>query len=141
MNRRHFQLLGVVIGSFLFAAAPARANFFFVTSAADADNGHCFPIGGCTLRDAINAANADGQTENIVFVIDATITLGSTLPAITAPDVTIDSNGFAVTVSGNNSVQVMRVNSGVTLTLQGLTIASGAASGQGGGIYDFQGIL
>src|SRR2546421_11803789 len=140
MNRRHFLLLGVVIGSFLFAAAPARANFFFVTSAADADNGHCFPIGGCTLRDAINAANADGQTENIVFVIDATITLGSTLPAITAPDVTIDSNGFAVSVSGNNSVQVMRVNSGVTLTLMSLTIANGKGSDCGGGQNSGRGV-
>ena len=71
----------------------------------------------------------------IAFSVSGTITLGSTLPAIN-DDVEIDGGGHSITISGNG-VQVMRVNSGKTLTLHNLTIANGHAGPglQGGGVY------
>src|SRR3989304_9170803 len=92
--------------------------------------------GPCTLREAIinvNNNNQSGSTDcvggsgadTIDFTVIGTITLGSTLPNITDPDgLTIDG-GDAITVSGNNAVQVLIVNAGAELTLIKLTVANG----------------
>jgi CSLREA domain-containing protein len=87
--------------------------------------------GLCSLREAITNANDNAQTypecaagsgaNAITFSVSGTITLGSTLPAIN-DDVTIDGGGQSITVSGNNSVRVMFVNNGKTLTLHNLTL-------------------
>jgi uncharacterized repeat protein (TIGR01451 family) len=91
---------------------------------------------GCTLRGAINATNANPGADTIVFAgANLNITLNSVLPFIN-DDVTIDGAGHAITVSGNNSDRVLVVNSGKTLNLNVLTIANGAAAGDGGGIYN-----
>ncbi len=76
----------------------------------------------CTLREAINNANAGSDTTSgdclvssaITFSVSGTITLGSTLPAI-ASDVTIDGIGQSIIVDGANLYQVMVVNSGASL--------------------------
>jgi CSLREA domain-containing protein len=118
---------------------------FTVNSNADTDDGSCDLLGSgignqdCTLREAINAANAHSGADTITFasgLSGATITLGSTLPAI-SDELTVDGSSLAspITISGNNSVQVMSVNSGKILTIHTLTIANGKAS-NGGGIYN-----
>jgi hypothetical protein len=69
----------------------------------------------------------------------ATITVTST-KTISA-DTTIDG-GSLITISGGNSVGVFAVNTGVTFTVQNLTIANGnAQNGAGGGIDNENGTL
>ncbi len=82
-----------------------------------------------------NTAGSKIQFDKTVFASPQTITLSSTLVlSETAGPEVIDGPGAKrVTVSGNNSVEVFSVVSGVTATLTGLTISSGLAS-QGGGL-------
>ena len=70
---------------------PAEASTLTVTSAADAGDGVCGA--SCTLRDAMNAANADPAPSRIEFAIGtgpATIRLLAPLPALETPGTTID---------------------------------------------------
>ena len=100
--------------------------------------------GAGSLRQAIIDANSNsGIADTITFDVSSpiTVTLSSTLPPITDPaGLTIDGTGQTITISGNNSVQVMRVNIGAKLTLEHLTVINGRADG-GGGIYNNQGTL
>ena len=54
---------GVVVLALLFGlvltAKPAHAKTFTVTNIADPGDGICSQRGGCTLREAINAANSN----------------------------------------------------------------------------------
>jgi len=114
-------------------ATPCRAAGTTITVDSTNDPGGS---GECALRDAITAANtsanvgacngAGGGPFTIQFSADlagGTITLGSTLPAITSgTDLTITGpnplSSAGITISGNNSVQIMEINSGATVTLQ-----------------------
>jgi hypothetical protein len=58
-----------------------------------------------------------------------------------AADTTIDGSEQDVTISGNDAVQVLTVNPGVTLTLNRLSIAHGYADGDAGGIYSERGTV
>jgi CSLREA domain-containing protein len=122
---------------------------FTVNTADDHDDGVC-STSDCTLREAINAANALSGADTITFQIPmmtgctaanvCTITLGAlgTLPAID-DDVTIagSANSAAITVSGNNSVRVLTVNSDNILNLESMTIANGRCTDcLGGGIHN-----
>jgi hypothetical protein len=114
-----------------------------VTSTADTDQD-----GFLTVREAIAQANNDafgGQSDTIVFddsLGRATITLtGGPLTLSGAnPDVaeTMDGSG-RITLSGNNSSQVLIINSGVHASITGLTITAG--QGYFGGGVDNQGTL
>ncbi|HEY8158460.1 MAG TPA: PxKF domain-containing protein [Methylobacter sp.] len=149
-----FVVLKLLLGALLLAAlggSPARAanlsvNTLSATHTAD---------GLCTLSEAIINANEDSDTtsgdcaagsgaDTITFRVSGTITLDNTLPNITDVDgLSIDGNGQNVTVSGNNAVQVMRVEAGATLKLLHLTVANGfltfppfPGNSDGGGIYN-----
>ncbi|MGH3584499.1 MAG: CSLREA domain-containing protein, partial [Mycobacterium sp.] len=81
----------IVFLALLVATAPAAAAIFTVNSTADTDDGVC-NAANCTLREAINAANAAAGTDTIRFSIGSgakTIALLSELPVIFDP-VTID---------------------------------------------------
>jgi uncharacterized repeat protein (TIGR02543 family) len=95
--------------------------------------------GAGSLREAIENANIDTDADTITFAVSGTITLFSTLPNI-AGDVTIDGAGQNITVSGNDAVRVMTVNSWATLTVENLTIANGGGN-YGGAFYNDGGIL
>ena len=129
----------------MMVASPARADTTFtVKSSADTDGTTC-GASDCTLRQAINAANAAPGNDTIVFDLGqtATITLGSTLPKITdAGGLTIDGQSASITISGNQAVRVFGVSSGA-LTLNNLTVADGVSSGgaNGGGIYNLSGTI
>ena len=79
---------GLLLFAFLAVFAPAaRAATYTVNSTADTDDGVCNSA-NCTLREAINAANANPGTDTIRFVIGTgpkSITLLSVLPTITDP--------------------------------------------------------
>lgn len=76
------------------AALDSGAQTFVVNSALDTDDGNCTAaVGGCTLREAINASNARVGGDTIAFNIPGggvhVISPTSALPTITDP-VTID---------------------------------------------------
>jgi fibronectin-binding autotransporter adhesin len=107
---------------------------------------------GTSLRDAIVRANADapaGISDTIVFassLAGATITLAQgqlelSGHAAGGGTITIDGSSLAspLTISGNNTSRVFRVDSGVPAILNDLVIAGGNSSGSpdsvhGGGI-------
>ena len=87
-----------------------------------------------SLRGEIAAAPA---TYTIVFNVDCTsatpITLGSTITL--TKNLAIDSTGHTIVVDGGGAHTVFIVNSGVTATLNNLTIKNGHG-GSGGGILN-----
>ena len=128
---------------------------FEVNSILDTDDGACAPIGtgnGCTLREAINAANADAGAETItfdptVFASQKTISLPAALAAINS-DVTIQGPGANLltvknTAAASATSRVFLINSGVTVTISGLTISGGnvTTGNLGGGIYNTGAVL
>ncbi len=88
------------------------------------------------LVEVITAAPA-GDT--VTFSCSGTIILNTTLTL--DKNLTIDGSGQMVTISGGNLVRVFDVNSGVTVTLDNLTLADGWVSGDSGGGIDNQGNL
>jgi hypothetical protein len=105
--------------------------------------------GLCSLREAIFNADDDAATYsdcaagtgNDTIEFDnalgaATITLGSTLPAINDPDGLSINGGSYLTVDGAGLYQVFYINAGAALTLDGLTVSNGfAANGSGARNY------
>jgi CSLREA domain-containing protein len=126
---------------------------FVVNTSADTDDGFCDLLGqgsgnqDCTLREAINAANAVSGTDTITFdsaLSGATIHLASTL--VISNDLTIDGSSLAsrITLSGdsdNNGIGDVRVFSTSspdifdrTITMDSIILAKGYVVGEGGGL-------
>jgi hypothetical protein len=138
-----------------YVSSPAWAADITVTTKAGGGG----TAGNCSLRQAIKAANtctgaddcaAGSATERdaILFSLgeQATIKLGSTLPTITDDaGLTINGQQAKITISGNDSVQVLVVGSGAKLNLNRLTVADGISvfdgmgGGDGGGLRSFEG--
>jgi len=106
-------------------------------------NGVCATAGGvCTLRAAIQEANALTACSPMTITITATgtIALGSILPSIARSNLTITGPGAnQLTVSGNNAVQVLQINAATSnITLSGLTVANGRVTNSpGAGLVNF----
>ena len=99
--------------------------------------------GGGSLRAAITVANANPGADKITFSVSGTITLGSSLPDIT-DHLTIDGSGQSITISGNDRYRVLQMNSGVSLSLNRLSIINGYDSGdygKGAGVLNNGGSL
>src|SRR5687768_16302714 len=120
--RRIIRIAGVLAAVvFLFgglAVTKARAATYLVNDLGDAadilpGDGICDASaaagGQCTLRAAIQEAENPGGDE-IHFTLTGTINLGSPLPMITAPGLTINGPGAnALTVSGNNTFRLLNI--------------------------------
>ena len=111
---------------------------FTVTTTADHDDGTC-DAADCTLREAINAANARAGEDAILFApgVTGTIQLASALPAL-SENVEIQGPGAdLLTVRRNTggTYRIFTVNAGIAVSFSGLTIANGNAS-LGGGILN-----
>jgi Bacterial Ig-like domain (group 3) len=109
---------------------------FSVTSAADGGSAG-------TLRWAVAQANAASTPSAIAIELGrspATITLTLGQLELTNPSepVTIYNvaNDGPVTISGGGENRVFEIDSGVSATISGLTLAGGSTSGNGGGIYN-----
>ena len=136
----------VAMAGLLVGHGPASAQSTPNTITVDTAEDESTDDGDCSLREAIESANADsGQVDGcaagsgedeIVFDVgpSATITLGSQLPQITDADgLSIDGENASITISGNDAVRVFHVNLGAKLALARLTVADGFTIGNGSG--------
>ena len=137
-------------GAFTFCAAiavqtqgqVAFANLYLVNTTSDAvvlgacQNGDP----GCSLRDAIQTANAHPGPDGIVFDLPAgsVINLTTALPDIT-DSVNINGPGAdKLTINGNSAFRIFNVTTSGTVNLSGMTLENGTASNDnGGGIQNF----
>jgi CSLREA domain-containing protein len=120
---------------------------FIANTTEDTDDGLCdFYVGGksdCTLREAINHANARSGADTITFdsiLSGTTITIGSALPTLNG-DVIIDGSAptMPVTIDGDGTYRPFLVGS-FTVTLKRLVIIDGMSS-FGGAIFNDGGDL
>lgn len=145
MLKRIFLLL---IFSFVFlSAGTARAASFTVNNNADtfdaaAGNGICADsIGNCTLRAAVDEANAFAGNDTINFaasLMNATITLTTGIQiTVNGAGGTLQINGLGankLTVDGGvGSNRIFLTVGAATLTITGLTMQNGRVVGQDGG--------
>ena len=93
---------------------------------------------GCTLYDAIIAANTDSESGRCpagrgadLIRLTEDITLDRELPAITT-SIAIEGNGNEI--SGDNSYRILEVD-GATVDIHNLTLADGHSGTDGGAIY------
>ena len=111
-----------------------------VTTLADGDHPLACTFTLCTLRDAINTANAYPDTQarviNFHAGVSGTVALTGTLPSITTHNVVLSGANNTITVSGENLYRVLTVNASASLTLQKITIANGYSTFSGGAIYN-----
>lgn len=110
--------LSVLAGSFGLVAHAQAATTISVTTC---DESH--------LDQALASANS-GDT--ITFGCSGDIALTQTLTI--TKNLTLDGSGQTVTLDGQSQVQVLGVNSGVSFTLNALTIAHGSTYLGGGGL-------
>jgi hypothetical protein len=134
MRRRLATGAGVTAGAtFVIGGVAHAACTCTVNSLADPT-----AVGRTTLRDALTSANENpGSTVTFASGLSGTISLGSALPSIYYPTTISGPGADRIAVSGNNSVQVFDVypdDYGSPVTISGLTITHGNASGRGGGI-------
>lgn len=101
MIRRMLTLAACATALLLTAPLSAQADTFLVDDAGTGSAGTCDTgtPADCTLRDAIDAANANSGADQIDF-LPLAIELDDPLPAVTDP-VAVDAFGVAVTVSGS----------------------------------------
>jgi hypothetical protein len=117
----------------LAGAAPYIVNSDADPIVGTASNCSAGNANTCTLRDAIARAGSGGT---IAFQSDMAVSLVSGQTLTLSDDVTIDGDGHAVTVSGNDVVTVFTIGSGANVAIKHLTIANGYDHAKGGGIYN-----
>ncbi len=98
---------------------------FVVTTLADSGAG--------SLRAAITNANASVSGGAITFSVTGTINLLSALPALTQNMTITGPGASSLAIDGGGAVQPFNVGSGTIVSISGVTIQHGLASGFGGG--------
>lgn len=131
--------LPLALAAALANAAPAAARTIEVEADFILTNGNS-PL--CELDEAILSANDDfpvggcdrgDGADVIVFDVEGTIELPEELPTI-EEDLTIRGPGAdQLTLDAEQVGRILRVAPGVTLTLEGVTLANGAVPGGNGG--------
>ncbi|MBA3471774.1 MAG: hypothetical protein H0T57_00860 [Rubrobacter sp.] len=150
--RRLATLAAIVVAMVALAAPAAWAKTFTVNSTANPGSGGVgaacapdpvlAPAPECTLRGAVNAANANTLTDTINFKAGVsgdielfnTSTQGgfSILNDATGVDLTINGPGAGVlAVDGNNQTRAFGIAPGANATINGLTIKNGKAPESG----------
>jgi CSLREA domain-containing protein len=137
-----------------------EAHYLEVNTTADTDDGLCRALGtgnGCTLREAITAANAENGAELITFAPSltsggaATITLLTALPAL-ASDMTIAGPGATLLTIQRSPAgdapdfRIFTISAGKVISMSAFTISSGRVIGGGpgnlgGNFFNDHGIL
>jgi len=133
-------LLGIFFSTFTDAAVFTVNSSFDLSDATPGD-GICEAVtgnGGCTLRAAIQEANARAGADDIVLPPNSYIlTIVSEL--VITDGLTITGSGASSTIiDGNKSVRsnsrVLVIGSGVSVNISGVTIRNGGTAGRGGGL-------
>jgi CSLREA domain-containing protein len=119
---------------------PAAAANIPVTTLDDADA----VDGECSLREAIEAANANtsynecaagtGPSDRILLTVPGTILLSSGLPPLSESAAILGLGSGASTIDGQDAWTLLRLDtggSGQTFRLERLTLTNGAGSGSG----------
>ena len=126
------------IGAFEFTDTVTQPGpDFVVNTDADTDDDVCDLLGqgvgnqDCTLREAINAANANADGSVITFAGDYTLTLSSVLPDIST-NIIIDGAGQAIAVDGDNTYRIFYVTSTGDLSINALTMQNGYSDSTAG---------
>ena len=133
-------LIGIGLAS-LMLPSLAQAATFRVTSTADLGDGTCTAAGsgdGCTLREAITAANRLAGTDEIdMTALDGSIELTSALPNLSTSINLIGPGASLLTVRRNSSAatsfRIFTVSNGTTsgpsVAITGIAIADGRSGG------------
>ncbi len=119
-------------------AIQAQAATYTVNALGDAGDFTCDAT--CTLRDAIQAANANPDNDTIEFSVTGMIILTSG-DLLIANNGTLTINGPGadqLTISGNNASRVFGVTSSATVVINGVTISGGnsGSGSNGGGVFN-----
>ena len=149
-RRRAVATAGLGAMAALGIAAPAQADVetFTVNSDADPGDGTCDIVGvgdGCTLRDAMLAANDLDTTDvdTVVFASSVTgeilLAGGNQLPPINQPLTITGPGAGALAIDGNNDTRILYINTedGDDVTVQNLTLRDALVTGgaDGGAIF------
>jgi CSLREA domain-containing protein len=116
-----------------------EAHSFEVNSTADTSDGQCTGVGtgnGCTLREAITAANSESGAELITFAPaltaggPASITLLNALPTLVSDMLVIGPGSSQLTIQrsiagGTPNFRIFTVASMMTVSISGMTITNG----------------
>jgi CSLREA domain-containing protein len=124
-----------LIFALLFLPASPFATTFPVTKTADTNDGSCDP--DCSLREAIDAANANPGADDVPVPAGFyLLTLGQ---LTVSDDVSIAGVGRAITiVDGNASDRVFNIEAAAgVVEISGITVQNGNADSIGGGIRNF----
>ncbi len=153
-SRRWVRLpLAALVALALAGPAPralAVSLTFFVTITTDTADGNC--NFDCSLREAIDAANANPGADRIevpqgtyvLTISGASEDLNASGDLDLREDVTIVGSGadkVIITLGGDTDDRVLQIVPGVTATISGLTLAGGKAGAAPGGAIYSQGVL
>ncbi len=142
-NKIKFSAVLSAILVFWVLAVAAQAAIFQVNNNGDAGdvsagNGVCATSGNvCTLRAAVQEANALAGDDTITFAVGITNVLVASEISINAPAgaLTINGNGANVTTidGGSAANRIFNLNN-ATVTITGVTLSGGRNTGNGGAI-------
>lgn len=119
----------------VYAAMALQPGQILVSTLEDEVDGD-YSLGDLSLREALVIAGQTSGADTIVFAVSGTIAINPALGQFSiATNVTIDGPGAGqLTISGADAKRVFSVSSGVTVTVQDVTIADGYVPvGQNGG--------
>jgi len=129
-------------GNLVTVVAPADYVVNAITDSADGTSGDATPgddicateDGACTLRAAVEEANAQGEARTISLA-DWQVILAEELPV--SGDVTITGLGAGQTVVGaSGQSRLFNVTGGGSLTLAALALQGGSTEADGGALYN-----
>lgn len=133
-------LIPVVTPVQVARAASLVVNDNGDASDANAGDGICATAGAvCTLRAAVEEANALAGDDTITFNADYTIVLGSVIEI--ENNLIIDGGTNAIEISGNDTTQIFHVpgTNNAEVTLKNLTLRNGNSGGVRGGAVGTEG--
>ncbi len=143
-------ILAVCLVFSIYPVSPVSADVeqsgpvFTVNDPADPGGAAC-QVSACSLRAAIEAANAGGLVSGYTIAFDlaypVVITLGASLPDISATIDIIGPGKTALTINGGGLQRIFTVQSGAGLTLSGMTLSQGWDGAAGGGAIRNSGSL
>ncbi len=135
----------------LFSADFVAAATYTVTKTADTNDGTC--DADCSLREAVAAANATIDNDNVVFALPLfstpqTITLaGSEIVVAANGTLSIYGTGaYRLTISGNNTSRILVSGPNAVVNVHNMRFTAGNGAGatntgRGGAIYNVGGTM